>query len=224
MGRIDPLPRTGWLHADGYAGFAKLYEIVGASRETLPVHGPPRIAEVGSWSHVRRGFFDEFKSSGSPIAKEALDKIGALFDIERPIAGASFDHRKSVRQCLAKPRIERLAAWFDDQLEDPRQKRSRRRHPLCSLRGHSQHERPPSNAETSRARLSGWMHSSTLMVGVRAGAPSSRYRKRVPVIELGSLTPTCSQALRCGPERNDPIAGRPKMPGRRSVRAKHNHA
>jgi transposase len=108
---------TGWLHADGYAGFAKLYEIAGASRETLPVHGPPRIAEVGCWSHVRRGFFDEFKSSGSPIAKEALDKIGVLFDIERPIAGAPPDHRKSVRQRLAKPRIEQLAAWFDDQLQ-----------------------------------------------------------------------------------------------------------
>jgi transposase len=108
---------TGWLHADGYAGFAKLYEIAGARRETLPVYGPPRIAEVACWSHVRRGFVDEFKSSGSPIAKEALDKIGSLFDIERPIAGAPPDHRKSVRQRLAKPRIEQLAAWFDNQLQ-----------------------------------------------------------------------------------------------------------
>jgi hypothetical protein len=33
-------------------------------------------------------FFDEVKSSGSPIAKEALEKIGALFDIERPIGGS----------------------------------------------------------------------------------------------------------------------------------------
>jgi len=108
---------TGCLHADGYSGFAKLYEIAGASRETLPVHGPPRIAEVACWSHVRRGFFDEFKSSGSPIAKEALDKIGVLFDIERPIAGAPAAHRKGVRQRLAKPRIEQLASWFDDQLQ-----------------------------------------------------------------------------------------------------------
>jgi transposase len=108
---------TGWLHADGYSGFAKMYEIAGANGETLPVHGPPRVVEVGCWSHVRRGFFDELKSSGSPIAKEALDKIGVLFDIERPIAGAPPDHRKSVRQRLAKPRIEQLATWFDDQLQ-----------------------------------------------------------------------------------------------------------
>ena len=46
------------------------------------------MIEIACWSHARRLFFDEHKSTGSPIAKEALEKIGALFDIERPIAGA----------------------------------------------------------------------------------------------------------------------------------------
>src|SRR5262252_7658741 len=98
---------TGHLHADGYSGFGQLYERVGA--------GP--IIEIGCWSHARRGFFDVFDSNGSPIAKEALDKIGVLFDIERPIAGKPPDVRKQVRQQLAKPRLEELATWLDQQLQ-----------------------------------------------------------------------------------------------------------
>jgi transposase len=108
---------TGWLHADGYAGFGKLYEIAGASSSPLPLAGPPRIAEVACWAHVRRGFFDEVKSSASPIAREALERIGALFDVERLIAGASPEQRRNVRQRLAKPRLDELATWLDAQLQ-----------------------------------------------------------------------------------------------------------
>jgi hypothetical protein len=57
------------------------------------------------------------KGSGSPIAREALDKIGALFDIERLIAGAAAEHRRNVRQRLAKPRLDQLATWLDAQLQ-----------------------------------------------------------------------------------------------------------
>jgi transposase len=108
---------TGWLHADGYAGFGKLYEIASASSSPLPLAGPPRVAEVACWAHARRYFFDEAKSSGSPIAREALERIGALFDIERPIAGAPAEHRRNVRQRLAKPRLDELATWLDGQLQ-----------------------------------------------------------------------------------------------------------
>jgi len=108
---------TGWLHADGYAGFARLYEIAGArGADAMLLHGPPRVAEVACWSHVRRGFRDEWASHKSAIAKEALDRIGALFDIERPIAGAPPDIRRAVRQRAARPRIDELATWFDEQL------------------------------------------------------------------------------------------------------------
>ena len=108
---------TGWLHADGYAGFGRLYEIgaMKASDASL-VHGPPRVAEVGCWSHVRRGFFDEWSEHKSALAKEALDRIGALFDIERPIAGSPPDIRRAVRQRTARPKIDELAIWLDAQL------------------------------------------------------------------------------------------------------------
>ena len=108
---------TGYLHADGYAGFGKLYEIAGLPGvSTALLQGPARMAEVACWSHVRRGFFDVHASNGSRLAKEALDKIGALFDIERTITGHAAKIRKSVRQRAAKPRIDELAIWFDAQL------------------------------------------------------------------------------------------------------------
>jgi transposase len=100
---------TGHLHADGYAGFGELYRREGAK--------PGPITEIACWSHARRGFFDVYDSNGSPIAKEALDKIGVLFDIERPIAGKPPKVREQVRAELAKPRLDELAAWFDQQLQ-----------------------------------------------------------------------------------------------------------
>jgi transposase len=104
---------TGALHADGYSGFDKLYRIADAHL----MQGPPRVAEVGCWSHVRRGFFDEWASHKSTIAKEALDRIGALFDIERPIKGQPPGIRRAVRQRTAKPKIDDLAVWLDAQLQ-----------------------------------------------------------------------------------------------------------
>lgn len=104
---------TGALHADGYSGFDKLYRIADA----YLMQGPPRVAEVACWSHVRRGFFDDYASRKSPIAKEALDRIGALFDIERPIKGQPPDIRRAVRQRTAKPKLDDLAVWLDAQLQ-----------------------------------------------------------------------------------------------------------
>jgi hypothetical protein len=100
---------SGHLHADGYAGFAELYE----SAEGKPAN----VIEVACLAHVRRKFSDVHKTNASPIAREALDRIGALFDIERTIAGKSSDRRHTVRQSLAKERLDRLAGWLDQQLK-----------------------------------------------------------------------------------------------------------
>ena len=99
----------GHLHADGYAGFAELYE----SAEGKPAN----VTEVACWAHVRRKFFDVHKANGSSITREALDRIGALFDIERTIAGKPADRRRAVRQSLAKEKLDKLAEWLDQQLK-----------------------------------------------------------------------------------------------------------
>src|SRR5262249_40215394 len=109
---------VGWLHADGYSGFAKVYEIASArSADAALLHGPPRVTEVACWAHVRRGFWDEWASHKSAVAKEALDRIGALFDIERTIAGHAPDVRRAVRQRTARPKIDELGVWLDEQLQ-----------------------------------------------------------------------------------------------------------
>jgi transposase len=92
---------TGVIHADGYAGFNELF-------------AGNRIAEAGCWAHVRRKFFDVHAAIGSPIAKEALDRIGQLYGVEDTIKGLPPDHRRRERQQRSKPIAQALAAWADE--------------------------------------------------------------------------------------------------------------
>ena len=98
----------GHLHADGYSGFAELYRRADGT--------PAGVCEVACWAHVRRGFFEFHKATGSTIAREALERIGALFDIERTIAGQSPERRREVRQARAREKLDQLAHWLDAQL------------------------------------------------------------------------------------------------------------
>ena len=90
---------SGILQADGYAGFNRLYET-------------GRVEEVGCWAHVRRPFYDLSVAGDSPIAREALDRIQALFAVEADIRGQTADARRSVRQARAGPLLEDLQRWF----------------------------------------------------------------------------------------------------------------
>jgi transposase len=98
----------GILQADAYGGFKKLYE--------PGTDGVSRIREAACWAHLRRDFHDVWKTAGSPIARDALDRIGALYDIERGIAGQPAEVRRRVRQEHAKPRVEAFHAWCQAQL------------------------------------------------------------------------------------------------------------
>jgi hypothetical protein len=94
----------GFLHADGYAGFGPLYQAEDGR--------PATVTEVFCWAHVRRRFHD-VHLAGSPLAKEALDRIGRLFDIERAISGMPAEMRQRIRQSRAVPLVEELAAFLD---------------------------------------------------------------------------------------------------------------
>jgi hypothetical protein len=90
---------VGILQADGYAGFNKLYET-------------GRIVEAACWAHVRRKFHDLYQAHRSPIAKEALERIGQLYGIEQEIRGRSPAERKEVRQARSRPLLEAMQAWL----------------------------------------------------------------------------------------------------------------
>ena len=58
--------------------------------------------------HVRRKFFDVHAATGSAAAREALERIGALYDIEREIRGRPPDVRRHQRQDRSLPLMQAL--------------------------------------------------------------------------------------------------------------------
>ena len=94
---------AGILHADGYAGFDRLYE---GKHE--------RIREAACcWAHVRRKFYEIYESNRSPLAAEALARIGKLYEIEEAIRGRPPDERRTVRKARAGPLLEEIRTWFE---------------------------------------------------------------------------------------------------------------
>ena len=99
----------GFLHADGYAGFERLYA------PSTPAGEPP-LVEVACWAHVRRRFYEVHEKTASPIAREILQRIAALFAIEGPINGAAPERRLAARAEHARPLLERLERFLDASL------------------------------------------------------------------------------------------------------------
>jgi hypothetical protein len=60
---------------------------------------------------LRRDFHDLWVGSKSQIAREALDRIGAIYDIEGQITGQSAQVRLAARQTQSKPKVEAFNAW-----------------------------------------------------------------------------------------------------------------
>ena len=98
----------GILQADAYSGFKDLYQ--------PGPDGSPQFREAACWAHLRRDFHDVWKSTQSEVAREALDRIGALYDIEAQISGRSAAERHAVRQEHSRPRAEAFRTWADEQL------------------------------------------------------------------------------------------------------------
>src|SRR5450631_348673 len=111
---------AGIFQADAYGGYNKLYE---------PDRKPGPILEAACWVHARRPFFvladvaenarrkAQGKTPGaiSPLAMEAVQRIDALFEIERSINGQSAEQRRAVRQELSAPLVADLESWMREQ-------------------------------------------------------------------------------------------------------------
>lgn len=92
----------GILQADGYAGFQGLYD-----RAQEP------LIEAACWAHARRKFFDLHAATASPVALEALERIGALYQIEADIRGQLPLERQTQRQARAAPLLKDLHTWLN---------------------------------------------------------------------------------------------------------------
>jgi transposase len=94
----------GILQADGYAGYASMYE-----------HG--RVVEAACFAHARRKFYDIYVADQSPTAAEAIRRIGLLYAIEREIRGQLPEVRRAARQVRAVPILEALYRWLGSILQ-----------------------------------------------------------------------------------------------------------
>jgi transposase len=112
---------SGILQADAYGGYGELY------REGRT---PAPILEAGCFAHARRKFFELADAEGAarrksrgqrssmiyPIAIEAVQRLDALFDIERAINGKTPAERLAVRQDLSAPLMAELHTWLTIQV------------------------------------------------------------------------------------------------------------
>jgi hypothetical protein len=117
--RISQL--VGILQADAYGGYGELYR---------DGRDPGPVLEAGCFAHARRKFFEladveaqparRAAASGPamiyPIALEAVQRLDALFDIERGINGKAPAERLAVRQELSAPLMAELHAWLTGQV------------------------------------------------------------------------------------------------------------
>ena len=91
----------GTLQADAYAGYGPVYEGGG-------------VKESACMAHVRRQFYDLYEAHKSPAAKEALERIRALYAIEEEIRGHSAEERRAVRTERGKPLLESMKQWMEE--------------------------------------------------------------------------------------------------------------
>jgi transposase len=108
---------SGILQADAYGGYGDLY---------APDRRPAPILEASCWAHSRRKVFEladveaaavkkaraEKPKLVYPLALEAVQRIDALFAIEREINGLSPAERLAVRQARSAPLVAELETWM----------------------------------------------------------------------------------------------------------------
>jgi transposase len=92
----------GILQADGYQGYARLYD--------------RGVTDAACMAHARRKFVDVYKSDKSPLANEALRRIAGLYAIEATIRGSTADARLAVRAEQSAPLFADLRGWMEKTL------------------------------------------------------------------------------------------------------------
>lgn len=92
---------SGWqghLMVDDYAGYKALFR--------------SGVTELACLAHARRKFFDLYAANQSPVAQEALARIGKLYAIEQAGRELDAEGRRALRQREAKPILDALFAWL----------------------------------------------------------------------------------------------------------------
>jgi transposase len=96
----------GIMQCDGYAAYKKIAETARDEAITLAF----------CWAHLRRHFYDIAKGGDAPIASEALERIAALYALEKTIRGTSAEERRARRQERSRPLVVAFRTWLEHQL------------------------------------------------------------------------------------------------------------
>jgi transposase len=91
----------GYLQADAHKVYDELYK-----------EGGP-IVEVGCWAHARRKFF-EAQSSDGVYAKQAVERIRALYMVERQAKGKTDAERLALRKGQSVALLEQFFVWAEE--------------------------------------------------------------------------------------------------------------
>jgi len=91
----------GHLLVDDYGGYKSLF-----SRTTSP------CTELACWAHARRKFFDLHAANNSPMAFEALQRIGDLYAIESEGKQFTIEARQQLRKQKSLPLLDALHDWL----------------------------------------------------------------------------------------------------------------
>jgi transposase len=89
---------SGTLVCDGYGGYDK-------------VMAEERRIGAGCLAHARRKFDELVKDNLSPVRTQALQRIAALYQIERQVKVCSVQERLAIRQSNSKPLCVGLHEW-----------------------------------------------------------------------------------------------------------------
>ncbi|WP_299083001.1 IS66 family transposase [uncultured Paraglaciecola sp.] len=92
----------GHLMVDDYGGYKALF----SEKQTSP------CIELACWAHARRKFFDLHKANDSPMAFEALQRIGNLYAIEAEGKNLTIEERQQLRVDKSRPELEALHDWL----------------------------------------------------------------------------------------------------------------
>jgi transposase len=92
----------GYLQVDGYIGYNH-------------VCSENNLIRVGCWDHCRRKFNDALKTSnGRGVGKKGIDKLKAIYKIEKEIRHMSPQRRREIRQERSRPLLEDFKKWIDE--------------------------------------------------------------------------------------------------------------
>ena len=119
-------------HLEAFEGIVQVDAYAGYSRLAMRGNRPLRLAYC--LAHARRKFHTVHATTASPVAAEALRRIGEIYAVEQRARGRSAADRFALRRSESAPRMAELRDWLMERLAEVSQQSSLARAIRYSLR------------------------------------------------------------------------------------------